>query len=230
MSDHDDVPPPAAPPAEPTVKQLLEDPAAHSEALDPETLAQLHQWFGLPSAMDLPPEETRPEHEVRRAAAVAAVEPWFLSYCQRLGERLPRMFEEASITPFLDVNHTTIAESFQAAGRIGEPREIEISYLLEDDLKECVPQALLRDLHRVEENFPLYLEMTPIAEPIVEVHRHVAAALEGGSLDREPISMKRELAESIRERVQARHVVPWETLGRAVQSEPEVDSERKPSS
>lgn len=230
MSDHDDAPKPAVQKTEPTVKQLLEDPNAHSEALDPETLAQLHQWFGLPSAMDLPPEDTRPEHEVRRAAAVAAVEPWFLSYCQRLGERLPRMFEEANITTFVDVAHTTVAEGFQAAGRIGEPREIEISYLLQDDLKECVPQALLRDLHRVEENFPLYLETTPIAEPIPDVHLHIAAALAAGEADREPISTRRELAASISERVEARRLVPWETLGRAVQSEPAVDSERKPSS
>lgn len=232
MSDHDDPPPATRPPSgnEPTVKQLLEDPATHSEALDPETLAQLHQWFGLPSAMDLPQEETRSEYELRRAAAVAAVEPWFLSYVQRLAERLPRMFEEASITPFLDVNRTTVVETFQAAGRVGEPREIEISYLLEDDLKERVPQALLRDLHRVEENFPLYLETTPVAEPIPDVHLHIAAALAAGEADRERISTRREFAASISERVEARRLVPWETLGRAVQSEPAPDSERKPSS
>lgn len=233
MSDHDDASPPAARPAagdEPTVKQLLEDPAAHSEALDPETLAQLHQWFGLPSAMDLPAQEERPEHEVRRAAAIAAVEPWFLSYCQRLAERLPRMFEEAGMSLFLDANHTTVVEAFQAAGRLGEPREIEVSYLLEDDLKERVPQALLRDLHRVEENFPFYLETTPVAEPIPDVHLQVVAALAAGEADSERISPRRELAAAIQERVQARQLVPWESLGRAVQSDPAADSERKPPS
>lgn len=233
MSEHDDDPAPAARPAatsEPTVKQLLEDPAAHSEALDPETLAQLHQWFGLPSAMDLPPEAPPPEHEVRRAAAIAAVEPAFLSYVQRLAERLPRMFEEADITPFIDVTRATVAEAFQGAGRIGEPREIEISYLLEDDLKERVPQALLRDLHRVEETFSLYLELTPVAEPIPDVHLQVTAAIAAAEADREPVSPRRELASAIHERVQARHLVPWETLGRAVQSSPAPDSERDPSS
>lgn len=233
MSEHDDDPTAArraAATSEPTVKQLLEDPQAHSEALDPETLAQLHQWFGLPSAMDLPPQESPPEHEVRRAAAVAAVEPWFLRYVQRLADRLPRMFEEAQHTPLIDTTRETVAEAFQGAGRIGEPREIEISYLLEDDLKERVPQALLRDLHRVEETFSLYLEQTPLAEPIPDVRLHIAAAIAAGEADREHVSSRRELAEAIRERVEARRLVPWETLSRAVQSAPEPDPERKPSS
>ncbi len=223
--------PPSKPPAqEPTVKEYLEAPEAHSDSLDPETLAELQRWFGLPSAMDLPPEEPPPAHEVRRAAALAAVEPWFLAYLQRHSERLPLMFEEISHQMVLNESFVTVAERYESTGHISEPREIEIPYQLSDDLKETVPQALLRDLHRPEEYFHRYLELTKVSDGIPDVRLQIAAAIAAGEAERQVPSARDELVKAIQERVEARHIVPWESLSRAVQSDPASDGERDPSS
>ncbi|HRC55287.1 MAG TPA: hypothetical protein PKU97_05145 [Kofleriaceae bacterium] len=218
---------------EPTVKQLLEDPQAHSEALDAATLAELHRWFGKPSAMDLPPEEPPPpEYEVRRAAALAAVEPWFLTYLNRHEDRLAFMFEPPSHDSVIKEALLTVPESFSGVGRLGEPREIEISYLLEDDLKERVPQALLRDLHRPEQYFGRTMELTLVAEAIPDVRRQIAEAIASGEAERQPVSTRLLMDQAIAERLDARRLVPWETLSRAVQSDvaDAADVERDPSS
>ena len=232
----DDAPPKSTPdgssPNEPTVKQLLEDPRGQSEALDPATLAELQRWFGLPSAMDLPPPEPEPEQLSKREAAMAAVDPGFLDYLHRVSNRLPMMIEEPSVELHTKEDHATIAERFEGMGKLGEPREIEVSYLLIDDLKECVPQALLRDLHRLEEHYAPYYELTKVSEGIPDVRRDIQAAIERGEEERKQMVIRDELTRALG----ARHVLhdfSWAVAAKdrpaaAVESSPTGDGEVAP--
>lgn len=209
----DDVPPKSSPPDggspnEPTVKQLLEDPEGHSEALDAATLAELQRWFGLPSAMDLPPPEPEPEQLSKREAAMAAVDPGFLAYLHRVANRVPLMLEEPSVELRTNEDHATIPERFEAMGKLGEPREIEISYLLTDDLKDCAPQALLRDLHRLEEYYAPYFELTKVSDGIPDLRRDIHAAIERGEEERKQVMIREELTRALGER-DVIHAIPW---------------------
>ena len=59
-----------------------------------------------------------------------------------------------------------------------EPREVEISDELKDDLKECTPQALLRDLHRPELDFEKTFEVVDAAaEQRLDIVAEVATAM-----------------------------------------------------
>jgi len=218
MTDDDSPPPP--PPSEPTVKQLLDDPAAHSEALDAQTLAELQRWFGLPSAMDLP-AEPEPEELSRREAAMAAVEPEFLAYLHRHDARLPLMMEPAHLELRTKEDLATIPERFNALGKIGEPREVEISYLLTDDLREVVPQALLRDLHRPEEFFAIYYELTQVSAGIPDVRRDIAAAIARGEEERKLMVARDELTRAIEAR--DAYEFAWSTAS-LKKAEPEGES------
>ncbi len=224
MTDDEDAPPssPTARPLEPTVKQLLDDPSAHGDALDPATMAELQRWFGLPSAMDLPPPEPAPEELSRREAAMAAVEPAFLEYLHRHDARVPFMLEPVHLELRTNEGHTTIAERFEAMGKLGEPREIEVPYLLIDDLRECVPQALLRDLHRVEEYFAPYYELTKVSDGIPDVRLHIAAAIAKGEQERELFIARKEIELAIRDRDEVRAMAWAES---AVAKEPAASVE-----
>jgi hypothetical protein len=46
---------------------------------------------------------------------------------------------------------------------IAEPRELERPMELQDDLRDCTPQALLRDLHRPELDFEKVFEVVDMA-------------------------------------------------------------------
>lgn len=222
MTDDDDAPP-TPPPSEPTVKQLLDDPKASSEALDAQTLAELQRWFGLPSAMDLPPPEPEPEELSRREAAIAAVEPSFLAYLHRHDARLPMMMEPPHLELRTKEDLATIAERFNSLGKIGEPREVEISYLLTDDLREVVPQALLRDLHRPEEYFAIYYELTKVSEGIPDVRRDIAAAILRGEEERKLLIARDELTRAIDAR--DAYEFAWSTASqKKAPAEPEGES------
>ncbi|MEZ4358693.1 MAG: hypothetical protein R3B48_00820 [Kofleriaceae bacterium] len=210
MTDDDSPPPPER---EPTVRQLLDDPDAHAEVLDPATLAELQRWFGLPSAMDVEvePEPTEP---TRREAALAAVEPSFLEYLHRLETRLPAMIEDPNLELRLDETMSTTPERFSAAAGLGEPREIEVPYQLIDDLNDRVPQALLRDLHRTEEYFSIYYELTQVDEGIPDVQRQIAAAIEYGERERQLIAPRDQVTHAMRDREEI-HTIVWATAAKA---------------
>jgi hypothetical protein len=214
----------AAPGHEPTVRQLLEDPKGHSDALDADTLAELQRWFGLPSAMDLPPPEPEPEQLTRREEALAAVDPAFLSYLHRIANRVPLMMEEPSLELRAKETLATTPERFTAAANLGEPREVEISYLLTDDLKEVVPQALLRDLHRVEEYFGLYYELTKVSEGIPNVRRDIQAAITRGEEERKQMMIRQERDRALSDR-QMIHAFPWATAAKPVPASALPDEE-----
>jgi hypothetical protein len=130
--------------------------------------------------------------------------------------------------PHLDVRAaedlTTVPERFAMASKIGEPREVELSYLLYDDLKERVPQALLRDLHRPEEYFGKYYELTQVAEGIPDVRRDIAAAIARGEEERKQVQIRQELAQAIHERRNG-YAFVWSQVGKPEPVEPIVAGE-----
>ena len=147
---------------EPTVKQLL----------DAKTVAELERWFGLPSFQELaeqgpPPPPEDPEVEAvreQRAKAIAAVDPALNEAHRRRvesGEGLIRF--KALIDVRVDPSLPLIDLDVVEARAIAEPREVEIPEPLRDDLAECTPQAILRDLHRVETYFDKQLEVVDMA-------------------------------------------------------------------
>lgn len=128
------------------------------------SLADLQRWFGLPSFTELaekgvePPPVEDPDIiaiRERRARALAAVEPWFLD---GLNTRAEKPWGLIKFKPLIDVKVRLGMEMMDHAmvdglRAIAEPREIERPEGIEDDLRDRTPQALLRDLHRVESFF-----------------------------------------------------------------------------
>jgi hypothetical protein len=136
------------------------------EKLDPQTIAQLASWFGLPSFEQLeeerrraeaPPEEPD-ERALSMAKAAAAVDPSMITLLERhvvrgdrmLGDRLPPPME----SPVRDISRFDVSLADQL-GQLAEPREVERPMWIEDARKESSPQAILRDLYRPETTFNL---------------------------------------------------------------------------
>lgn len=143
------------------------------QMLDAKTMAELERWFGLPSFQELaeqrepPPKD--PELEAAREArakAIAAVDPAIVeSHRRRIdnGDSLLQFHAliDVRIDPSsvmrLDLDYIERKQS------IAEPREVEIPDQLRDDLTECTPQAILRDLHRPELYFDKIFEVVDMA-------------------------------------------------------------------
>src|SRR6185369_14744793 len=70
---------------------------------------------------------------------------------------------EAKIELHLDEDFGTLDESMVTRS-LAEPREVEIPDALRDDLRDCTPQALLRDLHRAEKDFDKMFEVVDVTE------------------------------------------------------------------
>ena len=138
------------------------------ELLDTGTRAQLERWFGLPSFEQLADEGKTPaapeedpdlvEARKRRDAAIAAVDPVLLeAHRQRVQPVRPLSRFEAVIDVRVDPD-IALLDLTMAARALAEPREYELPGDLQKDLKDCTPQALLRDLHRAELDFEKRLE------------------------------------------------------------------------
>jgi hypothetical protein len=150
---------------DPRVKQLL----------DPATEADLARWFGLPSFQQLaeapppPLAPVDPEMQAvveRREKAIAAVDPALVDRIRIRTEERPDSLVQfaATIDVRVDEHFGTLDERMiNRASSIAEPREVEISEQLRDDLNECTPQALLRDLHRAELYFDKTFEVVDMA-------------------------------------------------------------------
>jgi len=164
-----------------------EDDKKVKELIDAATRAELEKWFGLPSFEQLaeqgvkpaPPED--PETTAllkRRAEAVAAIDPAFVEAHRRRVEPLADLMQFIpSIEPRIDPK---VMVDVDALGRFGvaEPREAELPEDLSENLKNCTPQALLRDLHRPELLFDKVFEIVdPIAELRVDVTARVAEVM-----------------------------------------------------
>jgi hypothetical protein len=156
----DDRAPAAAP--EQTVKEML----------DAKTLADLERWFGLPSFQEVaergePPPEDPDIVAVReqRAKAIAAVDPAFVERHRRRLESGDTLIKfQALIDVRIDLSMPRVDfAQIEQKQLIAEPREVEISESLRDDLHEVTPQAILRDLHRPELYFDKLFEIVDMA-------------------------------------------------------------------
>jgi hypothetical protein len=152
--------------------------------LDPATRADLERWFGLPSFDEAPeaaPSDDDPEViavRERRERAIAAVDPALLEAHRKRTDPPDDLF---TFKPDIEIHvDPTIAlldfAMIDRAGSIAEPRELEIHEQVRDDMKECTPQAILRDLHRSEQDFEKTFEMIDMAQRIDAV-AEVASAM-----------------------------------------------------
>ncbi len=182
---------------DPKVKQLL----------DPATEADLARWFSLPSFQQVA-EQPKPRQVVdeemqavleRQARALAAIDPALLEALRIRLEEKPALVHrfEAKIDVHVDDQFGTLDERM-IDRTIAEPREVEISDDLRDDLNECTPQALLRDLHRAERDFDKTFEVVDVIEgQRVDIVAEVATAMKTSwklpEPGRSPLSESREL-------------------------------------
>ena len=164
---------------DPTVKELLAGkPLAE---VDEVTARELERWFTLPSFEQVEAELDPGVAAVlaQRERATAAVDPELLSAIAARAHRDPDELLQLDPTIELHVNPELALVDHAAAERgftIAEPREVEIPDELRDDLKECTPQALLRDLHRSELLFDKQFELVDHA-PRVDAAGEVAQAM-----------------------------------------------------
>jgi len=169
------------------VKQLLEGGAALTDVVDAATQAELARWFQLPSfaqvAEDKAPVEDPEVAAVRerRIKACEAVDPALLDRIHQRTQANPEtLIKNDYVLPVhVDPDVSLFDNAMAERGhQIAEPREVEISEELRDDLKDCTPQALLRDLHRAELYFEKTFEVVDMAaEQRLDIVAEVDAAM-----------------------------------------------------
>jgi hypothetical protein len=96
---------------------------------------------------------------------------------------------------------------------VAEPREREISEQLQDDLKDCTPQALLRDLHRPEQDFEKTFEIVDMAaEQSLDIVAEVATAMATNwklpPLEGSPYTEAKAMLSNLRQEIRT----PWTAL------------------
>jgi hypothetical protein len=120
--------------------------------------------------------------EVRRkqAEALAAVDPaWIEAHRKRTEPRDDLVQFKLRIEVHVDPDISAIdLGMIERQHTIAEPREVEISEELRDELREVTPQALLRDLHRPESTYDRQFEIIDYeAEHRVDIVAVIAAAM-----------------------------------------------------
>jgi hypothetical protein len=145
------------------------------ELLDESTVseADLARWFSLPSFQQLAEEKV--EQPVvdedlqaaieRKQRAIAAVDPVLVAAIEQRVEQRPETLIKFSANIELRVDEQFGIDTalIDRGASIAEPREVEIPEPLRDDLRDCTPQALLRDLHRAELYFDKLFEVVDYA-------------------------------------------------------------------
>ena len=139
------------------------------ELIDAATRAELERWFGLPSFTQVEEQKAaEPEEDPdviavreRRQKAIEAVDPAMVeAHRKRIEPPEWLLRERESIKLKVNPDVTMLDHSMIDRGSsIAEPREVEIPEALRDDLHDCTPQALLRDLHRPEFEFDKTFEI-----------------------------------------------------------------------
>jgi hypothetical protein len=187
------------------VKEML---AEGTPPLDPATQADLERWFGMPSAMQLEEEGKQPgfaDEEMqaaidRREKALANIDPAFVRILLDRTEDRPSPIKATPdpIDVIVDENLALFDQGMvDRALQLAEPREIEISDELRDDLKECTPQALLRDLHRAESYFDKQFELVDVAaeqrfDIVAEVKSAMRTSWKLPSFPKKPVEESRD--------------------------------------
>lgn len=139
------------------------------DVLGTTSAADLERWFGLPSytaleeagkTAQLPDDDPYKEARERRDRALAAVEPWFINAIHARHESQWSLLTfEQTIELKVKTEMGLFDASMATSRATAEPREVERPDAIEDDLNECTPQALLRDLHRVDRSFEIQYEI-----------------------------------------------------------------------
>lgn len=153
------------------VKDLIEQGQV---PLDPQTQADLEKWFGLPSVTELeeqgklagPADAEMAEVIERRERALAAIDRALLDEIRLRTEDIPNPIGQPVqiVDVVIDENIALFDHvMLEKIASIADPREVEIPDALIDALKECTPQALLRDLHRPEFFFDKTFEVIDAA-------------------------------------------------------------------
>jgi hypothetical protein len=172
-------------------QRKVKDLIASGEApLDAKAQADLERWFGLPSVAELADQglQAAPfsDEEMavvieRRERALASVDKTLVAEIILRTEEIPNQIGTPRRT--VDVTHDGSFAFFDhtmvdRALVIAEPRTVEIPDALTDALKECTPQALLRDLHRPEQFFDKTFEIIDAAaEQRLDIVAEVRSAM-----------------------------------------------------
>jgi hypothetical protein len=169
------------------VKQLLDGDKSMADVVDLATQRELQKWFELPSFEQVGAQQPIAEDpefvegRERRAKACAAVDPVFLELIHVRTEVTPETLLHNTFHIDVHIDPSIVQFDIDAVERQlqhAEPREVEISEELKDDLKDCTPQALLRDLHRPERMFEKLFEVIDIAaEQKLDIVAEVDAAM-----------------------------------------------------
>jgi hypothetical protein len=184
------------------------------QLLDPATEADLARWFSLPSFQQLA-EQPKPVDVVdeeqkayieRRDKALASVDPALVESLRVRNEERPSTLTrfEAVIDVHVDDQFGMIDERMiERVGSIAEPRTRELSDDLRDDMKDCTPQALLRDLHRAELDFDKTFEIVDVAaaqrlDIVAEVATAMATSWKLPELGPSPLVESRALLDGVR--------------------------------
>lgn len=166
---------------DPKVKQLLES--------EP-TQADLERWFSLPSFQQVE-EEKKPEQPAidpdiqavidRRAKALEHVDPAFVEAVHLRTDQNPRdlIHFKPSLEVHIDENFGTFDEGMVSkVAAITDPRIYGLPEDLQDDMRDCAPQALLRDLHRPEQEFEKRFDLVDVVgEQRLDAVAEVASAM-----------------------------------------------------
>jgi hypothetical protein len=205
---------------DPKVKDLIADKSL-SEVVDEATRRELERWFGLPSFQELAEQPPPPEQDPDRIAArersdraAAQVDPKLLASIR--SRTLDNPESLIKFAPKLEVRADPTITRFDYAmadrlHSIAEPREIERPADLEDELKECAPKALLRDLHRPETDFQKMFEPVdnlPRVDAVAEVNRAMKTSWKLPALGVSPYLTAQELLRELR----AERQLPWTML------------------
>ncbi len=159
MTDDDD--------KDPKVKTLVErDPSEPLDRfVDAATAAQLERWFGLPSFAQVeagevavappPPDEDDEFREIRERRRIL-LEQVDMNLVEQIETRnIPR--EILVFTPSLEAKESKVTlvdtDYIENRASIADERWVERPGDVIDALAESTPQALLRDLHRLETEF-----------------------------------------------------------------------------
>jgi hypothetical protein len=134
------------------------------DLLDPATRAELERWFRMPSFEQVAEGADDPalaEYRKRAAEALAAIDPVVLADYERRLELAAAMIPPTPPPPV--VPNISRLDLSMIARTVAEPRDYTRSEMIEDDLRDCTPQALLRDLHRPDVTFDKVFEIDPDA-------------------------------------------------------------------
>ena len=204
------------------VKQLLDGGKSMADVVDLATQRELQKWFDLPSfeqvgaRQPIAEDPELVEVRERRAKACAAVDPALLELIHVRTEVTPETLLHNTFHIDIHVDPSIVQFDIDAVERQlqhAEPREVEISEELRDDLKECTPQALLRDLHRPELMFEKLFEVIDIAaeqkfDIVAEVDAAMKMNLKLPPLGLSPFEEERRLL--VQDRANRR--LPWTTI------------------